>query len=384
MSVCTYHPTEGYYSRKDKDPISKQGDFITSPEISQVFGELIAVWYLHQYHSIKHSLSHEGKEVPKKVRFVELGPGNGTLMSDILRTWKSFPSAWNSLDGVHLVETSPTLRETQKSTLESYDKDIQFYDRIQHIEKDDTSLTFIVAHEFFDALPIHVFQKTDVGFREVLVDLTNPRVRDSENESEAEKQPAEWNDAETGFKYVVSKQQTPMSSFLPLIAPHIFSEEGKEIGQRLELNVEGYYIANAIGSLLEGTPGGAALIVDYGQDGWTGDTLRGFRNHKQVDVLSAPGECDITSDVDFGVLRESLSHNSANVVGSNVMTQRDFLIKMGVAPRLDTLLANAMSKERKLLIAESAKRLLDVRGMGNQYKFMAGFSSNQENRYPFE
>lgn len=275
--------------------------------------------------------------------------------------------------------------------------------------QDESTFTFVLAHEFFDALPIHLFQvgcfwklvlqssptfqNTDAGFREVLVDLTNPRVRSEENDKEASAPPSgeenKWIDSDVDFKYTVSKQQSAMSSLIPMIAPHIFSGEGKEEeGQRVELSIEGYHIGNSIGQLLcktsETSAGGCALFVDYGKDGWTGDTLRGFRNHQQVDVLSAPGECDITSDVDFGVLRESLAYNDTNINGSEVITQRDFLIKMGVAPRLDTLLNSAQSKESKLSIANSAKRLVDVRGMGSQYKFMAAFNANHQNRYPFK
>ncbi|TIB42334.1 hypothetical protein E3P86_00445 [Wallemia ichthyophaga] len=388
MSACTYHPTEGYYSRKDKDPISKHGDFITSPEISQIFGELIAVWFLHQWHALRHDLSHTSNNPPKKVRFVELGPGNGTLMADVLRTWQSFPTAWENLESVQLVETSPALRDTQKAALEGFGKGLKFHDRVQHIDKDESTFTFVLAHEFFDALPVHLFQKTDAGFREVLVDLINPRIRSEESEQEVTNENNKWLDGDAGFKYIVSKQQSAMSSLIPMVAPHIFSGEGKEEeGQRVELGIESYHIGNSIGQLLrktsENAAGGCALFVDYGKDGWTGDTLRGFKNHQQVDVLSAPGECDITSDVDFGVLREALAHNDTDTIGSEVITQRDFLVKMGVAARLDTLLNSAQSNETKLSIASSAKRLLDVRGMGSQYKFMAAFNTSHHNRYPF-
>ena len=277
--------------------------------------------------------------------------------------------------------------------------------------QDENTFTFVLAHEFFDALPIHLFQvgehhiyswfsslkyqKTDAGFREVLVDLTKGRIR-AEGEGEGEDASAhftsdlnKWADDDIGFRYLISKQPSAMSALIPMIAPHIFTGEGRdEEGQRVELSVEGYHIGNSIGQLLhKSSPtsaGGCALVVDYGKDGWTGDTLRGFRRHEQVDVLSAPGECDITSDVDFGVLRESFAHNDTAITGSEVMTQRDFLIKMGVAARLDTLLQNAQTKDSKLSIANSAKRLLDTRGMGSQYKFMAAFDAHHQNRYPFE
>lgn len=181
-----------------------------------------------------------------------------------------------------------------------------------------------------------------------------------------------------------------MSKFLPTAADHFNNIPIAE--KRLEISVEGYYISNQISNILrqsnDNELGGCGLVIDYGKDTFTGDTIRGFKNHQQVDVLSNPGNCDITSDVDFALLKQALNANKENenkIHPSKLLTQREFLLNMGLGPRLNTLLNNAKSIESKKSIAQSAKRLIDVNGMGSQYKFLSIISNlNKFNTYPFQ
>ncbi|KAL1739332.1 S-adenosyl-L-methionine-dependent methyltransferase, partial [Schizophyllum fasciatum] len=164
MSLCLGHPIHGYYTSSANPVFGKAGDFITSPEISQIFGELIGIWYLTRFSAH-----------PKPaLRLVELGPGRGTLMEDILRVFRQLLSKLPVPPeiSVHLVETSQPMRKLQKAKLSGFKYDIQWYDAVDDVPKQDDGKTFtmVLAHEFFDALPIDIYQKMDDGnFLERLV-----------------------------------------------------------------------------------------------------------------------------------------------------------------------------------------------------------------------
>ncbi|XP_054053423.1 protein arginine methyltransferase NDUFAF7, mitochondrial isoform X2 [Rissa tridactyla] len=250
MREALTNPGQGYYTRRGG--IGESGDFVTSPEISQVFGELIGIWYISEWIAM-------GK--PKAFQLVELGPGRGTLTDDILRVFKQLASLLSKCDvSIHLVEVSPKLSEIQALMLtggkvQSNPEDksaymkgvsktgipISWYRDIQDVPP---GYSFYLAHEFFDALPIHKFQKTEKGWREVLVDI-DPDVPDQ-------------------LRFVLSPSSTPATE--NFVQP-------EETRDHVEVCPEAGVIIQRLACRIE-KDGGAALVADYGHDGTKTDTFR--------------------------------------------------------------------------------------------------------------
>lgn len=251
-------PHSGYYM--SRDVFGQQGDFITSPEIGQIFGELIAVWLIAE---------HQKVGSPQPLQIIELGPGRGTLAQDILRVCSKFQHS-DSLS-FHLVELSPYLSklQSQKLCYSSNEVDPQlktpyyrvgetvsgvkmfWYNRIEDIPNE---FSIIIAHEFFDALPIHKFQKDGNLWKEILIDV---------DPSDEQK-----------FRYVVSRNETPMSKLYSTMKPN-------DTRQHVEISPETDLIARHIADRLESF-GGFGLIMDYGHLGEKEDT---FRVSKEMLVL---------------------------------------------------------------------------------------------------
>ncbi|NXS71717.1 NDUF7 methyltransferase, partial [Pandion haliaetus] len=241
---------QGYYTRRGG--IGESGDFVTSPEISQVFGELIGIWYISEWIAM-------GK--PEAFQLVELGPGRGTLTDDILRVFNQLASLLSKCDvSVHLVEVSPKLSEIQALMLtggkvQSNPKDKSVYMKgvsktgipifwYRDIQDVPPGYSFYLAHEFFDALPIHKFQRTEKGWREVLVDI-DPEVPDQ-------------------LRFVLSPSSTPATE--NFIQP-------EETRDHVEVCPEAGVIIQRLAGRIE-KDGGAALVADYGHDGTKTDTFR--------------------------------------------------------------------------------------------------------------
>ncbi|KAI8337745.1 S-adenosyl-L-methionine-dependent methyltransferase [Chlamydoabsidia padenii] len=337
MTVAHYirqvlvNPLSGYYMHGDV--FGQEGDFVTSPEISQMFGELCGIWYLTEWMRL-------GK--PEQIQIIEFGPGRGTLMSDMIRTWKQFPYFYKTITGIHLVEASPGLRKMQRAALVegSSDNDVSriatretagmnptetitrqdgvkicWHDGIELVPE---QWSFIMAHEFFDALPVHSFEKTPEGWRELLVDM------DDTDES--------WT------------------------------------------------VADKMAKLVD-TYGGAGLMIDYGQDYPQGDTLRAIRKHQFVHPMTEPGSADLSVDVDFEALKENMVKESVEVTTNGPVTQSEFLQSLGIQVRMEMLLKNATSRPARNNIMEGFKRLLDPKAMGRIYKVLA-FSKEQVSSTP--
>ncbi|EDO36785.1 predicted protein [Nematostella vectensis] len=348
ISVAAYmqevltNPLAGYYMKKDV--FGQAGDFITSPEITQVFGELIGVWFVHQW-------MQTGE---RDIQIVELGPGRGTLMADILRVVKKFKALQECLS-VHLVEVSPALSDIQKTTLtgisemtnkepskenkpyykQCCSKDgipVFWYSSIKDIPK---AYSFFLAHEFFDALPIHQFQRTDRGWREVLVDVDKERTH--------------------SLRFVLAPG--------PTLASQTYVPKGTS-SRQLEVCPQGGVIMEEIGERIR-HDGGSALIIDYGEDGNNRHTLRSFSKHKLHDVLEAPGTADITANVDFRFLRQAAG-SDVNTYGP--VTQVSFLKNMGIDQRMRILLSKASPDQAKQLY--SGYKML-TEEMGEKFKVFA-------------
>ncbi|WVR05590.1 hypothetical protein IAU60_002609 [Kwoniella sp. DSM 27419] len=369
MQFCLSHPVHGYYSKGDV--FGQKGDFITSPEISQIFGELVGIWFLTRWMEA---------DSPSRVRLVELGPGRGTLMDDILRTLFTFPGIAGSIRSVELVENSTAMREVQARTLslrlEGKGVDINWHTGINEVPETTDTFTLFVAHEFFDAMPINTFEKTDMGWREVQVD-TDPAYSPGLPTSSSK----------SGLRLSLSRTTTPLSTILPATSPRFAS---LPTGSRIEIAQDSYKIMRSAGHLIgSGTGvggnrkgGGCGLVVDYGGDRAYGSSFRAFQNHKIVDTFDDPGNADLTANVDFAYLRESLAGTSTTALGP--IPQSQFLLSLGLQPRLRKLIDSA-PEDRRDDISKAAQRLIDPLGMGAQYQVMGIDSAAAEGSevYPF-
>lgn len=274
MKEALTNPVSGYYTRNDM--FGEEGDFVTSPELGQLFGEMVAVWFLNEW-------AKAGS--PKPFQIVELGPGRGSLCQDILRVFEHFKMLNEAT--VRLVEVSPVLSnvQAQKLCINSnnisdeliYRQGVSHYGVPitwhRHLKDLPDAFTLLVAHEFFDALPIHKFQNTDEGYREILIDIDTTK--------------------ELGFRYVLAREHTPASKIL------IKQDETRE---HFEISPQSIIITKEIAARLE-NHGGLALIADYGHDGAGTDTFRAYKKHKQENPLVDVGNADLTADVDFLTLK---------------------------------------------------------------------------------
>ncbi|ORZ27131.1 S-adenosyl-L-methionine-dependent methyltransferase [Lobosporangium transversale] len=352
MRQVLVNPLSGYYMKGDV--FGAEGDFITSPEISQMFGELLGIWFLVQWQNI-------GK--PSSIQIAELGPGRGTLMMDMLRAVSRFKDFRNAISGIHLIEASPGLRRVQRerlcgipvseeqigggsregitSAVRPDGLQISWHDVFDDLP-DECSL--IVAHEFFDALPIYKFEKTEEGWRELVVDL--------------EVDPA----SPYHLRFVLAPGPTQASK---AFAEHPAYDHFKP-GDRIEISPDSFRVAHEIAKHIHKNTG-SALIIDYGKDHVQGDTLRGIHKHAFTHVLTQPGRVDLSADVDFEYLKQAAGE-LVDSYGS--ITQAHLLHSLGIGARLDMLLAKAAGHRRETLIS-SYHRLVDPKEMGSVYRAMA-------------
>ena len=156
MSLCLAHPEHGYYM--SRDPFGRGGDFTTAPEISQMFGELIGIWCVSSWQTL---------QVPDPFHLIELGPGRGTLMADLLRAAKVMPGFHDSVQ-VHMVESSPVLRVLQEKTLAGAGLHVTWHENVGSLPEEPA---IIVGNEFFDALPVQQLQRGESGWHERVVGL---------------------------------------------------------------------------------------------------------------------------------------------------------------------------------------------------------------------
>ncbi len=324
MAEALGHPEHGYYMTRD--PLGVAGDFITAPEISQMFGELIGLWCAEMWRT---------GPAPQPVVLVELGPGRGTLMADALRAARMLPQFLDALT-VHLVETSPALRALQQRALS--DVPVQWHHRLESVPEGPA---LIVANEFFDALPVRQFALTADGWRERLVGLEADGAR---------------------FVIVPSADPAPES----LIPPEI--RTAARHGDIAETRPAGEDVATQIGRRLAGH-GGAALIIDYGHAASApGETLQAVRGHRTADPLDAPGEADLTAHVDFAALARAATGAGAATHGP--VPQGLFLSRVGIAERVARLRRSATPAQARDVEA-ACHRLIADEEMGTLFKVLA-------------
>lgn len=316
------HPEHGYYAKAD--PFGAEGDFTTAPEISQIFGELVGLWCAEMWRGIG---------APAGVGLVELGPGRGTLMADALRAAAMLPEFLDATS-VHLVEASPTLRRVQERTLTGYE--VVWHDSAATLPE---LPLLVVANEFFDALPVHQFRFTERGWSELLVSA-----------------------GEEGFALVVGPAPSPRAR---LIADSV--TENAEIGDVTEVCPAALSLIEAISAGIV-AHGGAALIVDYGDEvARPHASLQSVRGHAAHDFLDAPGSADITAHLDFAALKRAAAPD-ARCWGP--VLQREFLLSLGLEARAARLAASA-TPEQRVEIESACHRLIAPGEMGTLFKALA-------------
>ena len=327
MAEALGHAEHGYYMRGD--PFGHDGDFTTAPEISQMFGELIGLWA---------AVVWQMNGAPNPVNLVELGPGRGTLMADALRAAGNLPGFGEAVR-VHLVETSPALKDLQKVALVGLSPDQGPYWHDTFEEVPDGPL-MVVANEFFDALPVRHFLRVGDKWCERMVD-SNP-------------------DGD-GLAFVL----LPPSRIDPPLPPglrHVPS------GALVEVCPAGSDIAHAVSKRLVRF-GGAALVIDYGHpESAPGETLQAVKAHEFHDPLTDPGTADLTAHVDFAALGHAVLEGGGVAYGP--VTQGDFLKGLGIEARTDSLLQTATAEQAED-IRSACQRLTGEEGMGTLFKAIA-------------
>lgn len=326
MALALGHPKHGYYMTRD--PLGAQGDFTTSPEISQMFGELIGLWIAETWIA-------QGR--PSPFILAELGPGRGTLMADAMRALRSVPGFLEALQ-LHFVETSPVLAAAQKQNVPN----ATWHDRFDTLPQGPL---FLVANEFFDALPIRQFVRMERGWCERFVMLDEDGTEDEPH-------------------FVPAITPVPLASD-DLLPPAV---RNAPVGSLSEVSPAAGAFAEDIAARLK-SHGGAALIIDYGHaKSAVGDTLQALRAHKFVDAFEAPGEADLTAHVDFEALARAAREGGA--VAHGPVEQGAFLRALGIKARAEALKARATPEQaRDIDVAE--RRLTARDEMGSLFKVMA-------------
>jgi len=325
MELCLTHPKHGYYLAHD--PLGREGDFTTAPEVSQMFGELLGLWAASVWKAIGS---------PSVLRLIELGPGRGTMMADALRALRVLPPLYQSLS-IHLVEINPVLRDKQKSTLSGV-RNIAWHGGIDDVPGGPA---VILANEYFDVLPIHQVVKRETGWHERVVELDG------------------------SGQLVFGAATEPMPRFEVLLPPWVRAAPAGAVFE-WRPDSEIMKIATRVRD-----QGGAALIIDYGHlRSDAGDTFQAIARHSFTDPLKNPGQADVTAHVDFQALVRAAEDVGARVHGP--APQGEFLKRLGIETRAVTLMAKT-THEISEDISGALKRLIGGGrgGMGSMFKVLA-------------
>ena len=326
MALCLSHPEHGYYMTRD--PLGRAGDFVTAPEVSQIFGELIGLWAATVWQAMGQ---------PENLRLVELGPGRGTMMLDMLRAAHVVP-AFRAALVVHLVEISPALRRRQEETLQGLDVPILWHSALDEVAEGPI---IVLANEFFDALPVHQAVRQFNGWYERMVEI----------------------DGAGNFAFTIADEPIPLfEQLLPQ------SVRDAPIGALYEWRPDNVAFELARRVMREG---GAALAIDYGHvESAPGETLQAVGGHGFVDPLASPGLVDLTAHVDFQALALAAEGMGVRVHGP--IGQAEFLRRMGIEQRADVLKSHA-TRDKATDVDVAVSRLTGEgrTGMGKLFKAIA-------------
>ena len=321
INFSLYNKNHGYYMKKKI--FGKKGDFITAPNISRLFSEIIAIWVISFWQSIGY---------PKKFNLIELGAGNGEMMKIIIESFKNFPSFFSSCNFL-IHEKSPSLIKIQKKKLNKIK--INWISKLDKISKDPS---IFIANEFFDSLAIKQFKKKDMQWYERFVNLENPKKPFFfEKKVDIKK-------IEKKIRFKISKKQN-----------------------FIEYSNLGLKYLDDISSLIKKNNGGL-LLIDYGYTSEKmKDTLQGISNHKFANILDNIGKVDITHNISFYVFQKFIKQLGG--LKNNLTSQKNFLTKMGINQRAEVISKN-QSFIKKADIYYRLKRLIGEKQMGNLFKVM--------------
>lgn len=323
MALCLFDPQGGYYTTRE--PFGRGGDFITAPEVSQMFGELIGVWAIGAWHAL-------GR--PHPFVLCEIGPGRGTLMADLLRVASQISPGFMQAARVTLIEASPRLADVQRKKLAGSPTAIAWHDRIGGVPAEPL---IVVANELFDAIPVRQYVKIGGTFRERLVGL-----------------------GPDGALTFVPGAGAIDPALLPEglgSAPDGAIFEAAPAREAMMAEIASRLAAHR----------GAALLIDYGHlaPGF-GDTLQAVRHHRPEDVFASPGEADLTSHVDFAALATAARAEGCRTAA---MTQGRFLLGMGLLERAGRLGAGKPASAQDAIRAD-VERLAGPDQMGDLFKVL--------------
>jgi SAM-dependent MidA family methyltransferase len=315
MTACLHDPEFGYYATRPQ--LGEAGDFITAPLVSQMFGELIGLWAVETWRRL-------GRPAP--FRLIEVGPGDGTLMTDALRAAKLAPDFLAAAD-LWLVETSAPLIERQQAALA--DAAPQWVQRLDQVPPG--APVILLANEVLDCLPVTQFVRRKEGWAERVVGLD-----------------------EAGELAFGLGPPRPAQDFAPE-------------GTLIEMSAAQADFTTAVAQRVL-ADGGAALLIDYGGEDGGGDTLQALRRHQKVDPLATPGEADLTVHADFRAVRMAVKAVGAKVA---ILPQGEFLRQLGIAERAAALIRAA--PDRADTLARQLERLTGDEQMGRLFKVAALF-----------
>jgi NADH dehydrogenase [ubiquinone] 1 alpha subcomplex assembly factor 7 len=323
MMLALHDPEHGVYA--SRNAIGREGDFITAPEISQMFGELLGLWLVEVWRQ---------QDAPKKIRLAELGPGRGTLMKDVLRAARLDAQFLAALDVV-LIEASPALQAVQNATLKDSPTALRWSAKVEDVFGDMP--LFLIANEFFDALPIHQYVKTESGWHERMVTS---------------------DDGKLGF------------ALAPMAVPGFTVPESRgdaENGAVFETSPASIALAEEIAAHIA-QQGGAALLIDYGHAGTGfGETLQAIARHRSAPLLESPGTADLSAHVDFATMAEAVGRGGASAYGP--LAQGAFLQALNIEHRAEQL--TKKNPPHAKAIQSALQRLTAPDQMGNLFKVLA-------------
>jgi len=374
MRHCLTHPDYGYYCKGDV--FGREGDFVTSPEISQLFGEMVGVWC---------SVAYQKFPTPYKWNIVELGPGKGTLARDVLRALRDV----NCITGLnlHMIDVSPNLRKLQQSNMakliESWGQKVNYdsEDNIERVFSGDLNIQWyetlsqcvnqylkhlkgypviVLCHEIFDAMPIYIFEySSEFGWCEMQVGYNN--------------------------KFELVRSQGPTQNVANVLQPSKrFKNPALSEGDRIELSPDSINLMHQICELMKMSNDSAGLVIDYGDERAFGNSLRAIKQHKYIEKeewLQVPGQVDLSAHVDFAALKSVVGRFS-ELKAHGPIPQGAFLESMGISARIEVLETHVgVSKAERL--QKDYERLVSPEYMGEIYKFMYFGNKEVGEVYPF-
>ena len=311
---------DAYYRRQDV--FGAKGDFVTAPEVSQVFGELVGLWSVTAWQQLGE---------PRLFNLVECGPGRGTLMSDALRTVADIAPVFARSAEIHLVERSPARRQEQQASLDGHD--VTWHESLETLP---VGPCIFIANEFLDALPVRQFVKTAEGWRERMIALDGDSLVYHKGEKVVTVADGAFDDADTGSLLEISDAVT---TFVADVAEKCVQNPG------------------------------IALIIDYGHtQSAVGETLQAVMDHKYHPPLRDPGEADLTAHVDFAAVAQAARAHGAVVFGP--AEQGLWLRRIGATIR-EAQLSAGKPADQAAAIRAGVRRLIDPDHMGTLFKVLS-------------